>query len=181
MKNLLILLGIVLISSCSRSPVNSFIDEYNQEDHTMSLTVPGWLVRAGSNAAFKEMADDEDQAGLKEIAQSLGKIRVMVAQEGVIPIMAVKDLVIEARDNQYEEYVTVRQKNKIVNVMVRQDDDIVKNLLVLVSSDEEFVIAHIDSDLSMKELQNAQISWNKEREKNKTEASNTVKTISTKH
>ena len=166
MKNLLILLGIVLISSCSRSPVHSFIDEYNQEDHTMSLTVPGWLVRAGSNAAFKEMADDEDQAGLREIAQSLGKIRVMVAQEGVVPIIAVKDLVIAARDNRYEEYVTVRQKNKIVNVMVRQDDDIVKNLLVLVSSDEEFVIAHIDSDLSMKELQNAQISWNKEREKN---------------
>lgn len=167
MKNLFILLSIVLISSCSRSPVHSFIDEYNQEDHTMTMTVPGWLVRAGSNAAFKEMADEDDQIGLKEISKSLGKIRVMVAQEGVVPIKAVKDLVISARDNKYEEYVTVREKNKIVNVMVRQEDDIVKNLLVLVSSDDEFVIAHIDADLSMNDLQKAQISWNKERDKNK--------------
>ena len=167
MKNLFILLSLVLLSSCSRSPVHSFIDEYNQEDHTVSLTIPGWLVRAGSNAAFKDIADDEDQAGLKEIAKSLGKIRVMVAQEAQVPTKAVKDLILSARSHKYEEYVTVREKNKIVNVMVRQDDDTVKNLLVLISSDDEFVIAHIDSDLSMKELQETQISWNKEREKNK--------------
>lgn len=181
MKNLFILLSIVLISSCSRSPVHSFIDEYNQEDHTMTMTVPGWLVRAGSNAAFKDMADKEDQVGLKEISKSLGKIRVMVAQEGVVPMKAVKDLVISARDNKYEEYVTVREKNKIVNVMVKQDDDTVKNILVLVSSDDEFVIAHIDADLSMNDLQNAQISWNKERNKNKTEVSISEKTTTIKY
>ena len=121
------------------------------------------------------MADEEDQVGLKGISKSLGKIRVMVAQEGVVPMNAVKDLVISARDNKYEEYVTVREKNKIVNVMVKQDADIVKNILVLVSSDDEFVIAHIDADLSMNDLQNAQISWNKERNKNKPEVSNSEK------
>ncbi len=175
MKNLLILLSIVLISSCSRSPVNSFIDEYNQEDNTMSMTVPGWLVRAGSNAAFKELADDEDQAGLMQIAKSLGKIRVMVAQEGIVPTKAVKNLITSARGHKYEEYVTVREENKIINVMVRNDNDNVKNLLVLISSDDEFVIAHMDTDLSLDELKKAQISWNKERAKNKKEASKSVK------
>lgn len=165
MKNLFILLSLVLLSACSRSPVHSFIDEYNQEDHTVSLTIPGWLVRAGSNAAFKDIADDEDQAGLKEIADKLGKVRVMVAREGVVPTMAVKDLISEARDHQYEEYVTVRDDGKIVNVMAKQDAEIVKNLLVLISSDDEFVIAHIDSNISMNDLEKAQISWNKEREK----------------
>ena len=105
----------------------------------------------------------------------------MVAQEGVVPMNAVKDLVISARDNKYEEYVTVREKNKIVNVMVKQDADIVKNILVLVSSDDEFVIAHIDADLSMNDLQNAQISWNKERNKNKPEVSNSEKTTTIKY
>lgn len=165
MKNLLILLSLVLISSCSRSPVHSFIDEYNQEDHTVSLTIPGWLVRAGSNAAFKDIADDEDQAGLKEISDKLGKVRVMVAREGVVPTKAVKELITEARDHQYEEYVTVRDDGKIVNVMVKQDSEIVKNLLMLISSDDEFVIAHIDSNISMDDLQKAQISWNEERNK----------------
>ncbi|MEJ6613189.1 MAG: DUF4252 domain-containing protein [Saprospiraceae bacterium] len=127
------------------------------------------------------MADEEDQVGLKGISKSLGKIRVMVAQEGVVPMNAVKDLVISARDNKYEEYVTVREKNKIVNVMVKQDADIVKNILVLVSSDDEFVIAHIDADLSMNDLQNAQISWNKERNKNKPEVSNSEKTTTIKY
>ena len=165
MKNLLILLSIVLISSCSRSPVHSFIDDYNQEDHTVTMTIPGWLVRTGTSAAFKNIGDGEDQAGLKEIAQSLGQVRVMVAKQGVVPIQAVKDLIVSARDNKYEDYVTIRDKGKIVNVMARQDEETVKNLLILVSSDDEFVIAHIDSDLTMKELQNAQISWNKDRNK----------------
>ena len=160
------------MSSCSRSPVHSFIDDYNQEDHTFSLTVPGWLVRAGSNAAFKEMADEEDQIGLKALSQSLGEIRVMVAKEGVVPTKAVKDLIVTARDHKYIEYVTVREKSKLVNVMVKQEDETVKNLLVLVSSDEEFVIAHIDSKLSIKELEEAQISWNKEKNKEKTEVAN---------
>lgn len=181
MKNLIILLSIVLLSSCSRSPVHSFINEYNQEDHTMSLTVPGWLVRAGSNAAFKEMADDEDQAGLKEISKSLGKIRVMVAQEGVVPTKAVKGLIVSARDNSYEEYVTVREKNKIVNVMVKQEKDIVKNLLVLVSSEDEFVIAHIDSNISIDELQKTQISWNKERKKNLKDKGQNIQINNTKN
>ncbi len=165
MKNLLILLSIVLISSCSRSPVHSFIDEYNQEDHTVSLTVPGWLVRKGSTAAFKDIGDEEDQAGLKEIANKLGKVRVMVAREGVVPTKAVKELITEARGHQYEEYVTVRDDGKIVNVMAKQNAEIVENLLVLVSSDDEFVIAHIDANISMEDLQKAQISWNKDRNK----------------
>lgn len=165
MKYLFILLSIVFISSCSRSPVHSFIDEYNQEDHTLSLTIPGWLVRKGSTAAFKDIADDEDQAGLKDIANKLGKVRVMVAQEGVVPTKAVKNLITKARDHHYEEYVTVRDDGKIINVMAKQDQEIVKNLLVLVSSDEEFVIAHIDSNISMDDLQKAQISWNDESKK----------------
>ncbi len=166
MKNLFILLSIVLISSCSRSPVHSFIDEYNQENHTMSMTIPGWLVRGGTSAAFKDLGDESDQAGLKLIAKSLGKVRVLVAKEGVVPTKAIKDLIISAKGNKYEEYVTVRDNGKIVNVMVKQDKDIVKNLLVLASSDDEFVIAHIDSNLSMDQLQKAQISWNDERNKN---------------
>lgn len=163
MKNLLILLSIVLISSCSRSPIHSFIDDYNQEDHTVSMTIPGWLVRTGTSVAFKDIGDEGDQAGLKGIAESLGKIRVMVAKQSVVPTAAVKELIITARDHNYEEYVTIRDKGKIVNVMAKQNENTVKNLLVLVSSDEDFVIAHIDSNLSMEELQKAQISWNKER------------------
>lgn len=178
MKNLLVLLSIVLISSCSRSPVNSFINEYNQEDHTTSMTIPGWLVRAGTNAAFKQIGDTEDQAGLKEIAKSLGKIRVLVAKEGIVSSTAVNELLTAARKKKYEEYVTIRDEGKIINVMARQDDDTVKNLLVLISSDEDFVIAHIDSDLSFKDLENAQISWNKEREKQKIKKSNIDKAIS---
>lgn len=167
MKTFLILLSIVLISSCSRSPVHSFIDEYNQEDHTVSLTIPGWLVRKGSTAAFKDIGDEKDEAGLQDIANKLGKVRVMVAKEGVVPTLAVKELITKAKDHQYEEYVTVRDNGKIVNVMAKQDAEIVKNLLVLVSSDKEFVIAHMDSNISMEDLEKAQISWNEDRKKNK--------------
>lgn len=167
MKYFFILFSIVLVTSCSRSPVHSFIDEYNQEDHTVSLTVPGWLVRKGTSVAFNDIGDEEDQAGLRDIANKLGKVRVMVAREGVVPTKAVKSLILEARDHQYEEYVTMRDDGKIVNVMAKQDAEIVKNLLVLISSDEEFVIAHIDSNISMEDLQKAQISWNEEQKKNK--------------
>ena len=167
MKNLLLLFAVVLIYSCSRSPVNSFIDEYNQENHTVSMTIPGWLVRTGTTRAFKEIGDTDDQRALKNIAQSLGKVRVMVASESIVPTAAIKELVTDARNDNYEDYVTVRDDAKIVNVMVKQEGDIVKNLLVLISSEEDFVITHIDSKLSISELENAQISWNKERNKNK--------------
>lgn len=165
MKNLFVLLSIVFISSCSRSPVHSFIDNYNQEDNTLSFTIPGWIVRGGTSMAFKDLGDESDQAGLNLMAKSLGKVRVLVAKEGVVPIIAVKELIISAKDHHYEEYVTVRENGKIVNVMVKQDKDKVKNLLVIASTDDEFVIAHIDSNLSMDELQKAQISWNEERSK----------------
>jgi len=167
MKNLLILLSIVLISSCSRSPVHSFINDYNQEDHTMSLTVPGWLVRTGTSLAFKNISEDDDEEGFREIAKSLGKVRVMVAKQGVIPTSAVKQLVKDAQNHEYEDYATIRDGGKLVNVMAKQSDDTVKNLLVLVASDEDFVIAHIDANLSMEDLQKAQLSWNKDKNKSK--------------
>ena len=133
----------------------------------MSVTIPGWLVRSGTSLAFKDISESDDEEALKEIAKSLGKIRVMVAKQGVVPTQAIKKLITNAQNNKYENYATVRKEGKIVNVMNKHDDDTVKNLLVLVSSDDDFVIAHIDSNLSLEQLQNAQLSWNKNRNENK--------------
>ena len=167
MKQYFLLIGVLLLASCSRSPVNKFIDTYNQDAGTFSLTIPAWLVRAGTSSSFDQIADDEDKIGFRDIAKSLGKIRVLAAKEEVIPDGAVKQLIKDTRNDDYEEYVTVREKGKTFNIMVKQEKDRVKNLLLLISSDEEFVIAQIDSDISITDLENAQISWNEKRRKEK--------------
>ncbi len=164
MKNLFLFSIILIQISCSRSPVNAFIDSHNQKRGTISATIPGWLVRAGSDASFTEWNDD-DIEGWQSIAEKLGRIRFLTAEEGIIDIKDVKNLISEAKSLHFEEYVTVRNKDKIINVMVRQDKDKVKELLVVVSA-SEFVIAHIESDISIYDLEKAQLSWNEERRKN---------------
>lgn len=162
----------MILTSCSRSPVNKFIDTYNQDQGTFSFTVPSWMVKAGARATFSDFNDEKDSEGFAAIAKSLGKIRFLTAKEGVIPTDAVKNLIIESKNNDYEEYVTVRDKGKIVNVMVQQDQDRVKNLVLLVSGEEEVVIALIEADITIQELEQAQISWNQKRREEKAAKAN---------
>lgn len=163
MRLITLLFIFVLLSSCSRSPAYRFIDNYNQQSNTISATIPGWLVRTGMRAAFKDYSDEDDVKGFAAIAKKLGEIRVFTAKNGVVPTDGIRKLILDSKDSDYEEYVTARDKGKIVNVMVRQDDDTVKNILIIVSSEEEVVVAHMDSEIQIHELEKASISWNKHR------------------
>lgn len=161
------LLGIaLLIASCSRSPVHKFIDTYNQEQNTYSFTVPGWLVRTGTKMAL-DHSEDKDHDGWKSISKHLGKMRVFTAKDNTIPPGAFKQLINDLHSADYVDYVTVRDEGKHVRVMTQEKKDKIKQLLVLVTSQDETVVAYMDADLTVEQLEAASLSFNKERKKNK--------------
>lgn len=166
MKGFYIIAMALLIASCSRSPVHKFIDTYNQQQNTFSATVPGWLVRTGTKMALKH-SDDNDMDGWKSIADKLGEMRVFTAKEGTIPQGAFQQLIKDLHKADYTDYVTVREKEKHVRVMTQEKKDRIKQLLVLVSSDNETVVAYMDANLTVAELEAASLSFNEQRRKNK--------------
>jgi len=65
-------------------------------------------------------------------------------------------------DDGMDEYVTVKSEGNNILVWLKEDDEVIKNLaLVIQSEDEELIVVNITTDMPLYALQNANLNFNK--------------------
>ncbi len=125
------------------------------------MTIPGWLIRSGTNFAEK-FAEDEDEKVFLSLGQYIKKVRFL-AIDGDSPIdnEDIQWLLAGIKKTNLEEYVTVRDQDKNVNVWIEDDNNIVKNLTMLARTEDGFALVTIKSKLPLEILKKADFSFNK--------------------
>jgi len=127
------------------------------------MTIPGWVIRSGTNFAEK-FAEDEDEKVFLSLGQYIKKVRFL-AIEGESPIdnEDVQWLLEGIKKTNLEEYVTVRDQGNNVNVWIEDENNIVKNLTMLARTDDGFVLVTIKAKLPLEMLKEANFSFNQNR------------------
>lgn len=151
---LLLFLGAQSYTQAQSPSINSFFVKYRTKPDAIALRVPGWLVKMGTS--FVE-AEAEEIRMFRPLLKGLNNVRVLV-MEGQASARSNKDLkrmVKLARQDKFQDLISVRDGETVVSVLVRektfkvrknkkQRPPIIRNLLVAVQDGEDLVLVTIN-------------------------------------
>jgi hypothetical protein len=149
MKNIIIVLLLAFIlpltSSAQRS-VNRFIDKYYDKENVTTVELSGFVLKM----AAKFVDDDEG----KQILASISRLQVL-AMDGKNHVTK-KDLnalKAKVKKDKFEELMTIKTKGTSVDFFIKEENGVIKNILLLVSGKEEFVMLNLRGKLKFDDIQ----------------------------
>ncbi|MEM1321052.1 MAG: DUF4252 domain-containing protein [Bacteroidota bacterium] len=157
MKQLILAFSLLLLSTAvlaqTRS-INRFYNTYKHQEEVRNFALPGWLIRLGATIAKKHVDEPEAKAAL-QMAKKVKKLKLLVMENGnPVQQQDLERLYTEARSREgFEDMVFVREGNTRVNMLIRtKKDDIIRNLLIMVSEEDQFVMVSLKTKLKIEDL-----------------------------
>jgi hypothetical protein len=145
-----------------QSSVNKIVKQLKKTEHYEGISVPGWLIRLG----LKLATNDDNQAtlsGLARISKKIKRIRVATTTLDIKKYNTkaiVNNFVKSVQEkDRFEEYISVREEDQNLKIMVQEDQDVIKNVIILSEDNGEIAFIHIKSNLTMEDLKS--LSFNK--------------------
>jgi len=165
MKPVYFLLVIVfcfsLESVSAQSSVKDIIKQLKKTENYEGMSIPGWLIRLGLKIAANDDAE-LNNSGLIQIASKIKHLRVASTNldSKKYNTRAIVDNFIKTMTerDEFQEYVSVRSEDQHLKIMIQEDHDIIKNLLILSDDGFEISLVHLKTKISYDDLKS--ISFN---------------------
>ncbi|MBK8516284.1 MAG: DUF4252 domain-containing protein [Saprospiraceae bacterium] len=160
MKTILKFIGVILLFSIpgqSQSSVKTIVNQMKKTEHYEGVSIPGWMIRLGLKFVPK---DDEDlnSSGLLQIARTIKHLRVATTSLDIKKYdtkAIVRNFMDKVRDkDHFEEYVSVRSEDQNLKILVQEEEEIIKNLVILSEDNGEIAMIHLKTNLSAQDLKN---------------------------
>lgn len=143
-----------MLASCGGSRhMNKIYHEYNRFDEGVTkFRVPGWLFWLGSGIAYESL-DDEDAKRAMTIVRKIRGMRLLVVEkENDISKAKIKGMLSGLRQDRFEDMFYIQSGQSTVSFMIREKDDKIKNLLIVVNEPDNFVMTHIKTRIKYEDL-----------------------------
>ncbi|MEL6866806.1 MAG: DUF4252 domain-containing protein [Bacteroidota bacterium] len=157
MKKILIALSLLFVVigvvEAQNKSINRFYRQYKHREGVRNFNLPGWVIRLGAGIARTQVEEPQAKAALK-LAKKIKKIKLLVAEEG--PEVSEQDIerMIQGvkHRNDFNDMFTVQNGSTRINMLMRNSGDKIKNLLILVSEESEFVMVSLKTKLKIEDL-----------------------------
>lgn len=149
MKQLLLIFSLLVFSSSifAQQSVKRFYNKYKHQEDVTSVKVQGWMIK--TVLAFVEDFEGED------IVKKVTKLRVLTMENGnSVSDDDFNELVKDAKSEAFEDLMTIREGTTNIRFMIKENEKKIKNLLVLVSESDEFILISLECNLKWKDLKN---------------------------
>ncbi|MBR9921317.1 MAG: DUF4252 domain-containing protein [Bacteroidetes bacterium] len=151
---LFLLFAITPVFVSAQSPVvNKFYRHHKKIENVRNIKLPGWLIKFGSGIAKKHMDDPVEKEAIG-LVKKIKKMRLLVAENGIaLPESHITGLVadLKKKDN-YESLLTVKSQGQNVHIMMREKKEMLKGLLILVDSEDGFVMLSMKTKLKLQDI-----------------------------
>lgn len=156
MKNnyLIILLLPLLLASCGtgNNVVKRFYAQNKHKEGVQNFSVPGWLIWLGSGIAISAV-DDEDAKPALRLAKKVKRLRIMVAENSdPVSQSEINQFVKDMRLSEYSDLIQIRDEKTNVNIFAKEKEDVLKELVILVKDEKEFVFLGMKTSISIDDL-----------------------------
>lgn len=149
----LVLIGTVSFSWAQSKTVQDFQNKYKDDRDAKVVSLNGSLFELiGSIASYEE--DDEDAKTIARIAKGIQSMEILAIpmHKSGFDAKSMDDMRNALQKEKYEELMTVKEGSNRMYFMTQGTDTQVKNMLVLMREDEEFMVMSINGTLEMKDL-----------------------------
>ncbi len=155
MKQYLILLLICAVSlpafSQSQS-VRKFYRKYKRTENTVNFNAPGWLIRLGASIAIKHVDDPEEKEVLR-LAKKVRKGRILVMEDqNHIKPADLDELIYDVHRENFEDLISYREEGEKVRILIREDQDWIKDCLILVSEEDSFIMLALKTKIHIEDI-----------------------------
>ncbi len=142
-----------LASSCSLpNAASGFYHDHKRKKGVRNFAVPGWLIYTATGFANDIVKEEEVQAAL-HLAKKVKKMQFMFDEgAGAISKTDVRHFQQHLRGRNFEDLIYVRAEDATVSFMVRSKKDKLRDLIVLVHADEDFVFLNMRTNIKIKHL-----------------------------
>ena len=137
----------------SQSSINQFYNKYKFDEGVTKVSLPGWLIRIGTGIAKNHVDSEEEKAAL-DLAKHIRKMKVLVMEEGnSVDPKDLKKMINKANTkHNFSDLIKVRSADTNVNIMIREKKDKIKNMLIVVDEEDEFVMLSLKTSLKIDDL-----------------------------
>ncbi len=141
----------------AQSSVKNTVKQLKKTDQYEGVSIPGWIIRLGL-----KFVNDEDEdlksSGLLQVAKKIKHLNVATTKldTKLYNTKAIVNNFIKGFKDKdgFEEYVSVRAEDQNLKIMVLEDDDIIKNLVIMSEDQGEIAMIHLKTNLTMDDLKN---------------------------
>ena len=139
MKNIFIVLLVAVASlampnqvQAQNDAISKYFDKYMDDENFTVVYISSKMFEM-----FAKIDPDVDEE-VKEVIRDLKGLRILVRDEGGLKYY--KEAIKKINFDEYEELMTVRDDGTNVKFVIREEGDIIKELLLIVGGDDEFVL-----------------------------------------
>mgnify|MGYP005666289641 CR=1 FL=1 len=145
----MVITTLLLVLPCliySQDPsIANFYKKYEGLEEVTNITLQGWILKMATQYTDEEEVD--------KILNKITKLRVLVMENGnLVSKQEKRDLVRNVKQNHFEDLIQFRDKDSLVEFLIREDHDTITDVLVLISGEEEFVLLSLEGALKFSDL-----------------------------
>lgn len=148
MRNLIIVVLFALLPGIAISQtkyIKSFYDKYKHHENVQDVKLQGWVLKLASSFS--------DESTATRILNNISYLRVLIMDNG--NLVGKKDyqkLLQSVRQDQFEELIRVKEKDKNIEFFIREDAEAISDVLILVNSADNFVLLSLEGRLHFSDL-----------------------------
>ena len=132
--------------------IRKFFRKYKKGKETKNFTIPGWLIRFGTGIA-RNFVEDEAEVEALKLARGIRKAKFLINEnDNPVEFSDFKNLVNSVRQKSYADLVMVRAEDTNVQIMVNEDGEKIKGMLILVSEEDTFVMMYMKTRLKYEQI-----------------------------
>ncbi len=152
MKKIIIfyVLAIVAINLWSQSPADKVFDKYSGAEGFTTVYITKYMFDL-----FKDVENNDVSDEMQEAISRLNSIKILATDddpETKTSINLYDEVMKNLPQEEYKELMVIKEKDENVRFLVREKDNKVVELLLLVGSPDESVMISIQGDIDMKNI-----------------------------
>ena len=158
MKYLLLTMCLVFTglsyTSAQTKSINKFYRKNKFKKGVRNVALPNLLIKIGTGIAKGQMDTQEEKMAMKMVGKSIRKLKVLVAEENnPIKEKDIKKLLkdVKGKEN-FSDMLQVRTPDAKVNMLLRMEGDVIKNMLILVDESETFAFISLKTKISIDQI-----------------------------
>ncbi|GAB4499431.1 MAG: hypothetical protein OHK0019_36470 [Saprospiraceae bacterium] len=153
MKKSLFLLPVFLLSaifnlSAQNDAITRFFEKYVDDERFTVVYVSPKMFQLVS----KIETDDEEWNKVRDIVKDISGLRVLAADSIDDGLKYYKDALSRVPTGEYEELLTVRDGKENVRIWVKDSENIIEELVLLVGSPDEFVLLSFTGKIDLDKI-----------------------------
>jgi hypothetical protein len=153
MKKLLILLPLLLLAAQGATAQNDalsrFFDKYMEDERFTVVYISPKLFQMVS----KIEANDPEWNAVRDVVADLRSLRILTAEDSLTDGVALyQEAMSRIPAKEFEELLTVRDGKENVRIMIKEANNIIDELLLLVGSPDEFVMLNFTGKIDLDKI-----------------------------